>query len=166
MDTNTLIKALKVAVREVVKEELTEILREGLQSTLVEMKQPVNKTKIISQKPQQQPAKKKPLFEDNKWANILNDTDALVENQPLVMNSYKDAMNESMQEIKMTSRDAQSFGMSRQNMQQAMGLTPSAPQTMEDPEDGRSYEVAPEVQQALTRDYSALMKAIDVKKGR
>jgi len=166
MDTNTLIKALKVAVREVVKEELTEILREGLQSTLVEMKQPVNKTKIISQKPQQQPAKKKPLFEDNKWANILNDTDALVENQPLAMNSYKDAMNESMQEIKMTSRDAQSFGMSRQNMQQAMGLTPSAPQTMEDPEDGRSYEVAPEVQQALTRDYSALMKAIDAKKGR
>ena len=27
-------------------------------------------------------------------------------------------------------------------------------------------EVAPEVQQALTRDYSALMKAIDAKKGR
>ena len=166
MDTNTLIKALKVAVREVVKEELTEILREGLQSTLVEMKQPVNKTKIISQKPQQQPAKKKPLFEDNKWANILNDTDALVENQPLVMNSYKDVMNESMQEIKMTSRDAQSFGMSRQNMQQAIGLAPSAPQTMDDPESGETYEVAPEVQQALTRDYSALMKAIDAKKGR
>ena len=166
MDTNTLIKALKVAVREVVKEELTEILREGLQSTLAEMKQPVNKTKIISQKPQQQPAKKKPLFEDNKWANILNDTDALVENQPLVMNSYKDVMNESMQEIKMTSRDAQSFGMSRQNMQQAMGLSPSVPQTMEDPESGKSYEVTPEVQQALTRDYSALMKAIDAKKGR
>ena len=166
MDTNTLIKALKVAVREVVKEELTEILREGLQSTLVEMKQPVNKTKIISQKPQQQPAKKKPLFEDNKWANILNDTDALVENQPLVMNSYKDVMNESMQEIKMTSRDAQSFGMSRQNMQQAIGLAPRAPQTMDDPESGKTYEVAPEVQQALTRDYSALMKAIDAKKGR
>ena len=67
MDTNTLIKALKVAVRQVVKEELTEILREGLQSTLAEMKQPVNKTKIISQKPQQPPAKKKPLFEDNKF---------------------------------------------------------------------------------------------------
>ena len=166
MDTNTLIKALKVAVRQVVKEELTEILREGLQSTLAEMKQPVNKTKIISQKSQQPPTKRKPLFEDNKWANILNDTDALVENQPLAMNSYKDVMNESMQEIKMTSRDAQSFGMSRQNMQQAIGLAPSAPQTMDDPESGKTYEVAPEVQQALTRDYSALMKAIDAKKGR
>ncbi len=37
MDTKTLVKALKVAVREVIKEELTEILREGLQSTIVEV---------------------------------------------------------------------------------------------------------------------------------
>jgi len=37
MDTKTLVKALKVAVREVIKEELTEILRDGLQSTIVEM---------------------------------------------------------------------------------------------------------------------------------
>ena len=34
MDSKTLIKALKVAVREVIKEELTEILRDGLQSTI------------------------------------------------------------------------------------------------------------------------------------
>ena len=40
MDSKTLIKALKMAVREVIKEELTEILREGLQSTITEMKQP------------------------------------------------------------------------------------------------------------------------------
>lgn len=39
MDSKTLIKALKTAVREVIKEELTEILREGLQSTITEMKQ-------------------------------------------------------------------------------------------------------------------------------
>jgi hypothetical protein len=36
---------------------------------------------------------------------------------------------------------------------------------MEDPETGKTYEVAPEVQQALTRDYSSLMKAINAKKG-
>jgi hypothetical protein len=40
MDSKTLIKALKTAVREVIKEELTEILREGLQSTITEIKQP------------------------------------------------------------------------------------------------------------------------------
>ena len=166
MDTNTLIKALKVAVRQVVKEELTEILREGLQSTLAEMKQPVNKTKIISQKPQQPPAKKKPLFEDNKWASVLNDTDPLTESQPLAMNSFKEAMNEGMDEIRMTSQNAQGFGMMRQNMKEAMGLAPAAPQIMEDPETGKTYDVAPEVQKALTRDYSALMKAMDAKKGR
>jgi hypothetical protein len=43
MDSKTLIKALKTAVREVIKEELTEILRDGLQSTINEMKQPQKK---------------------------------------------------------------------------------------------------------------------------
>ena len=42
MDSKTLVKALKIAMREVIKEELTEILREGLQSTITEMKQPIN----------------------------------------------------------------------------------------------------------------------------
>jgi len=166
MDTKTLIKALKVAVREVVKEELTEILREGLQSTLTEMTQPVKKTKPVPQKLAASPIKRKPLFEDNKWASVLNDTDALTENQPLTMNSFKDAMNEGMDEIRMTSQNAQGFGAMRQNMKEAMGLAPSAPQVMEDPETGKTYEVAPEVQQALTRDYSSLMKAINAKKGR
>ena len=163
MDSKTLIKALKLAVREVIKEELTEILREGLQSTLVEMKQPVNKTKIISQKPQQQPAKKKPLFEDNKWASVLNETDALVEQQPSAMNSLAELMNEGMDDIHMTSNDARGFGMMRQNMNNSM--TASAPKVMEDPETGKLLEVAPEVAKAMTRDYSQLMKAINNKKG-
>jgi hypothetical protein len=167
MDTKTLIKALKVAVREVVKEELTEILREGLQSTITEMKQPVKTTNMPGHRnPPAAPKRKAVQFSENKWASILNETDALTENQPLVMNSFKDAMNEGMEEIKMTSQNAQGFGMSRQSMKQSMGLAPTAPQVMEDPETGKTYEVAPEVQQALTRDYSALMKAINAKKGR
>jgi hypothetical protein len=35
---------------------------------------------------------------------------------------------------------------------------------MEDPETGKVYDIAPEVAQAMTRDYSALMKAIADKK--
>jgi hypothetical protein len=168
MDTKTLIKALKVAVREVVKEELTEILREGLQSTITEISQPAKKTNNMPghRNPPSPPKRKSVQFTENKWASVLNDTDALTENQPLVMNSFKDAMNEGMDEIRMTSQNAQGFGMSRQSMKEAMGLAPSAPQIMEDPETGKTYEVAPEVQQALTRDYSSLMKAINAKKGR
>ena len=165
MDSKTLIKALKVAVREVIKEELTEILREGLQSTLTEMKRPVSVGTSKLRTPNKS-VKRKPLFEDNKWASVLNDTDPLTESQPLAMNSFKEAMNEGMDEIRMTSQNAQGFGMMRQNMKEAMGLAPAAPQIMEDPETGKTYDVAPEVQKALTRDYSALMKAMDAKKGR
>ena len=74
-------------------------------------------------------------------------------------------MQEGIDEIRMTSKDAQGFGMMRQNMKSAMGLAPSAPSVMEDPETGKTYEVAPEVAKAMTRDYSALMKAMNKKKG-
>ena len=166
MDSKTLIKALKVAVREVIKEELTEILREGLQTTITEIKQPAKPSNVTKHKNTSAPLKRKPTvqFSENKWASILNETDPLLEQAPLAMNSFKDMMQEGMDEIRMTSNDAQNFGMMRNNMKSAMGLEPSMPTIMEDPEDGKTYEVAPEVQQALTRDYSQLMKAINKKK--
>ena len=166
MDSKTLIKALKVAVREVIKEELTEILREGLQSTITEMKQPTKTTNMPGHRNPPAPPKRKTVqFSENKWASILNETDALMEQGPSPMNSFADIMNEGMDEIRMTSSDAQGFGMMRQNMKEAMGMTPTAPKVMEDPETGKVFEVAPEVAQAMTRDYSALMKAINKKKG-
>ena len=168
MDSKTLIKALKVAVREVIKEELTEILRDGLQDTINEMKQPAKKTNNIAERSQvRQTAtpKRKTLFEDNKWASVLNETDALVEQQPNAMNSLAELMNEGMDDIRLTSADAQGFGMMRQNMQSAIGIAPTAPSVMEDPETGKVFDVAPEVAQAMTRDYSQLMKAINNKKG-
>ena len=166
MDSKTLIKALKIAVREVIKEELTEILREGLQSTITEMKQPARTTNMPGHRTPPPAPKRKPAvqFSENKWASVLNETDPLVEQGPMAMNSFKEMMQEGMDEIRMTSADAQGFGMMRQNMKQAMGLEPIAPTIMEDPEDGKVYEVKPEVQQALTRDYSELMKAINKKK--
>jgi hypothetical protein len=177
MDSKTLVKALKVAVREVIKEELTEILREGLQSTIVEMADlksiaksvKTDSDKVIrveSRMVSESGKKPKVLFTENRWADILNETDALVEQQPMAMNSFKDIMNEGMEEIRMTSRDAANFGAMRQNMKEAMGIAPAAPKVMEDPETGKTFEVPQEVQQAMTRDYSALMKAINNKKGR
>ena len=165
MDSKTLIKALKVAVREVIKEELTEILKEGLQSTITEMTQPVKTTNMPGHRNPPAAPKKKTLFQDNKWASILNETDALTEQGPMAMNSFADIMNEGMEELRMTSADAQGFGMMRQNMKESMGLAPVAPKVMEDPETGKVFEVPTEVQQAMTRDYSSLMKAINKKKG-
>ena len=167
MDSKTLIQALKRVVREevrsVIQEELTEILREGLQKTITEMKRPVKPHNVSRQ--QNTPTKKKPMFEDNRWASVLNETDPLSEQQPLAMNSFKDMMNESFEEIRMTSADAIGFGAMRQNMKESLGMAPTAPKVMEDPETGKVYEVDPAVAAAMTRDYSAMMKAIDKKKG-
>ena len=166
MDTKTLVKALKTAVREVIKEELTEILREGLQSTVTEIQQESkSKPKKFISKPIVENKSTKVQFTDNKWASVLNETDALMEQGPSAMNSFADMMNEGMDDIHMTSADAQGFGMMRQNMQSAIGLAPIAPTVMEDPETGKVFDVAPEVAQAMTRDYSQLMKAINKKKG-
>ena len=104
-------------------------------------------------------------FSENKWASILNETDPLVEHNPTAMNSFSDIMNEGMEEIRMTSADARGFGSMRQNMKEALGVAPTAPKIMEDPETGKTFEVPIEVQQAMTRDYSALMKAMNKKKG-
>lgn len=166
MDTKTLIKALKVAVREVIKEELTEILREGLESTINEMAQPKKtvKTETVRVAPRmvnESGRKSKVQFAENKWASVLNETDALIESNSNSLNDYAQLMNEGMDELRFTSNDAQGFGMMRQTMNSPI----TAPKVMEDPETGKVYDVAPEVAQAMTRDYSALMKAIEKKKG-
>jgi len=161
MDTKTLVKALKVAVREVIKEELTEILREGLQSTINEMSAPkrikTDPKKVIRTESSRKP---KVQFNDNKWASVLNQTDAL-EDKTMPIESYAEMMNESYDTLSFTSADAKNFGMMRNNTKSDI----IAPVVMEDPETGKIYNVAPEVQQVLTRDYSALMKAINAKKG-
>ena len=42
----------------------------------------------------------------------------------------------------------------------------AAPSVMTDPETGKNMQVDPVLASVLTRDYSALMKAIDNKKGK
>jgi len=165
MDTKTLVKALKLAVREVIKEELTEILKEGLQSTINEMKtKPTNnKSNNIPRGPRIGTVNKskQPVFSENKWASILNQTDVL-QDKTMPIESYAEMMNESYDTLSFNSADALGFGVTRQNAKS----NTTSPTVMEDPETGKVYDVAPEIQQVLTRDYSALMKAINAKKGR
>jgi hypothetical protein len=164
MDTskflNSIRKIIREEVRTVIKQELTDILKEGLKPTLTELTLPTKKTNTVStRKPipvnevtkTQNPV----LFTENKWANILNDTPILRE-QSGNINSYSEMLNEEMDDLSFTASDAQNFGMSRK-MQ--------SPSVMEDPETGKVYDIAPAVQDAMTRDYSGLMKAIAAKKG-
>tara|TARA_R110001606_G_scaffold68425_4_gene155957 strand:- start:127 stop:576 length:450 start_codon:yes stop_codon:yes gene_type:complete len=145
MSNKALVKALKTAVREVIKEELTDILREGLQSTVTELQtESVAKTTTRKSKP-----KKNSLFKENKFADILNETNELKSE-----GSYAELMKE---EMSFTSADAQGFGMMQNN---------TSTQIMEDPETGKNMQVDPVVSKALNRDYRGLMKAIDKKRNK
>jgi hypothetical protein len=164
MDSKTLIKALKIAVRDVIKEELTEILREGLQSTINEMKSTshIAKNRVTGEPKivhETHNVKNKVQFQKTGFADILNSTPSLKDASPSV-SSFSELMNESYQDLSFTSADAQGFGMLR------TGQQPATQQVMNDPETGKTFEVDPTIQKAMTRDYSALMKAIDKKKGR
>ena len=159
MDSKTLIKALKSAVREVIKEELTEILREGLQSTINEMASTshIGKQRSVSKPIPESPVKNKVQFKSTGFADILNETPSLRESGTGI-SSFAELVNEDVDTLSFTSADAQGFGMLRANQQPKT-------QVMHDPETDKVLEVDPVVAKAITRDYSALMKAIDKKKG-
>lgn len=163
MDSKTLIKALKQAVRDVIKEELTEILREGLQSTINEMKSTshVSVNRATGKPRTEAPAKNKVQFQRTGFADILNETPSMKEGSPSV-SSFSELMSENYRDMSFTSADAHGFGMMRQNTIP----TQQAPQVMHDPETGKTFDVDPIVAKALTRDYSGLMKAIEKKKGK
>jgi len=165
MDSKILIKALKTAMREVIKEELTEILREGLQSTITEIKQSTPVLQPIQKNTTNQIKKSKIQFQDNKWADILNETNALSEDHSITMNSFRDIMNEGIEEIRMTSQDANNFGTMRKNIKESIEIAPVETKIMEDPETGTVLEVPQEIQHVMTRDYSSLMHAINKKRG-
>tara|TARA_R100000951_G_C2647154_1_gene182920 strand:+ start:1378 stop:1869 length:492 start_codon:yes stop_codon:yes gene_type:complete len=162
MDSKTLVKVLKKVVREevriIIKEELSEILQTGLQSTINEM----SLTEIAAPVPQVTKSKKNKIeFKKNKFSDILNETDSLREQSP-----YGAMMNQPLNEnITMTSADAQGFGAVREKMRtQMMGIETTS--VIADPETGKSLQVDPVVAKAMTRDYSALMKAMDKKRGK
>jgi len=142
-------KVVQEEVRAVIKQELTEIIQEGLQSTISELRP--TKTPILEQV--SKPTKKnKVKFKTNKFSDILNETNSLREQSSV--GDYAAMMNE---DIVMTSKDAMGFGVQRNG---------TVPGTMHDPETGKTLQVNGAVADAMTKDYSALMKAIDKKRGK
>ena len=90
-------KVIREEVKSVIKNELTEILQEGLKSTVNE----------ITEKPVKQKSKSlnKSKFKNSKFADILNETEQLTESR--TVSDYASLMSE---DIVMTSKNAQTFG--------------------------------------------------------
>ena len=147
MDTNKFVKALKLLIKEEVRKEVEKQKTTIRESVIKEMSTPQTKT---------QNKKPKVKFKDNKFSDLLNET----------VDTW-----DTMGGQTLTSQHAQ--GMDRQTMASMMGLSSQPTQQSMIPQtdsDGRAVDVNAVmnsgVGQALTRDYSQLMKAIDTKKGR
>ena len=150
---NILRKVIKEEIRSVIKQELTEILQEGLKSTINDISTKKSITSITESPIKS--SKNKVQFKENKFANILNETERLTENKSAA--DYKNLMTE---DIVMTSKDVHNFGMQRSMINNSQPV-------VSDVETGQVVEVQdPVVAKAMTRDYTALMKAIDKKKNR
>ncbi len=148
-------KTIREEVRNVIKQELSDILKEGLQSTVNELNEEKMPKKKLVKKSSSNFKKTRPKFKKTGFADILNETTQLTENNSV--GNYAEMMNESYDNLSFTAKDAQGFGMMRQS---------SAPAVIEDPETGKILQVNDTVANAMTKDYSSLMKAIDKKKGR
>jgi hypothetical protein len=146
---NVLKKVINEEVRSVIKQELTEILKSGLQSTVNELQE--TKQEVIKHPIEKTISNNNLKFKKNKFSDILNETNKLTETKS--SSDYASLMSE---DIVMTSKDAQGFNFNRQSVSNS---------TINDPETGKTMKVDPVVAKAMTRDYSALMKAIDKKKG-
>jgi len=145
---NVLKKVINEEVRSVIKQELTEILQSGLQSTINELQE--TKQEKVEIPVKKTTSNNNPKFKKNKFSDILNETKKLTETKSSA--DYASLMSE---DIIMTSKDAQGFNLNRQTTNSIIN----------DPETGKTMKVDPIVAKAMTRDYSALMKAIDKKKG-
>ena len=69
-------KTIREEVRNVIKQELSEILKEGLQSTVNELKEEKMPKKNLVKK-------SNPKFKKTGFADILNETTQLTENNPV-----------------------------------------------------------------------------------
>lgn len=159
MDTNKLFKAIQIIVQEEVKKEVAKREKAIRESILKEIKSKSTKPTVVEADPlevshifeSQTPKKKSgPKFE-GKFSSLLNETADGGDWRSI--NSTGGAFNSSQ---------AMAWGGMNQSpdvLQTAEGRSVSVDQLQQ-------TEAGKAVVDALTRDYSGLMKAINAKKGR
>jgi hypothetical protein len=144
MKSNKLVSLIKEVVKQEVKKQITDIL---INETNIPKAKPVIKKKVKQQK-----------FTDNPTLNkILNET----AQSPKDMEEYPTLGGGTFDSSRMTEMLGYGSGLGNKEVKREV----AAASTLQSA--GMTPDTAPEhLTNALTRDYSGLMKAIDKKKGK
>ena len=162
MNTDKLIKAIQIIVKEEIKEVLPKLVKEGVKremaKLLKENKQlkealtPKQPTFMDSEPMVEQPIQPQRTLSKNP---VLNEV--LQQTQPFNA-QHRQGTGAEYQTMNFTTNDTHTLGA--QNIAQQMGYGDMAPKQGLGVNTGN-----PAIDKALNRDYSGLMKAIDKKKG-
>ena len=150
MSSKSFVKILRKIIREEVKSAVKEILTEQKSHFNKVINHGMNLNEMASNPIKR---KKKRFTKNNMLNDILNETSGVPSNGPSVMQEEYPTMNSFKSDM------AESFGMNRQPQSLAATGINGEPVNM-------SNEKVATTVNAMTKDYSGLMKAIDKKKNR
>ena len=165
MDTDKLVKAIQIIVKEEIKATLPKLVKEGVKKEMAKLLKE-NKQLREALKPQQptfmdsepmveQQAQPQRQFSSNP---VLNEV--LQQTQPF-NSTQRQSTGEEYRTMNFTTNDVHTLG--QQNIAQQMGYGDMA---MPGQRQGLGVQTGnPAIDKALNRDYSGLMKALDKKKG-
>jgi len=175
MDTDKLVKAIQIIVKEEIKEVLPKLVKEGVKREMAKLlkenkqlreamkpKTPSQPTFMDNEPMVEQQVQPQRQFSSNPTINeILNNTQPFSSQQRNATGvpSYAGAPTEvSSNTLNFNSNSVHTLG--QQNIAQQMGYGDMAPKQGLGVQTGN-----PALDKALNRDYSGLMKALDKKKG-
>jgi len=162
MNTKEFVQAIRQIIKEevqkTVKQEIQVLLSESktVDTSLVDMVEPRVKTQPRQVK-SQRTFSKNPLLNE-----ILNETAPLSKHDSYIQESF---MNEPVAEVSYNDYDEWPTMRNMTPMSNKIGVASMIPTTDTEGRPVANVHVPEEVANALTKDYSALMKAINKKKG-
>jgi CRISPR/Cas system-associated endonuclease/helicase Cas3 len=154
------------AIRQIIKEEVQKTVKREIQVLLSESKTiDTSLTDIVEPRVKVQPRKPQPqrTFSKNPVLNeILNSTAPMSKHDSYIQESF---MQETVAEVNYNDHSEWPTMRNMSGMSNKIGVASMLPTTDTEGRPLNNVHVPEEVANALTKDYSALMKAINKKKG-
>jgi len=162
MDTDKLVKAIQIIVKEEIKVLLPKVVKEGVKKEMAKLLKENKQLKEVISKPKQptfmdEPVSEEPIQVQKKFSNNPALNEVLAQTQPFNA-QQRQSTGEDYKTMSFTSNDTHTLGAS--NIAQQMGYGDMSPKQGLGVQTGNAG-----LDKALNRDYSGLMKAINKKKG-